>query len=79
MKKNGVLERVKQLFFDTEVCGDFYKGIMIFIVSFSLLYLAIFGMSHMEGNVFINYIIFGLSQAIGMITSGYLNLLFTDV
>lgn len=69
-KKKNLKDILAQLFTDPEVCGIFYKLLMLFISTYCNFYLTLFMMARFEGNVFINLQIFGVSFTVGILLSG---------
>ena len=68
-EKQGVLYLLKQLFCKQESSKTFYRSVIVFIVTFSMFYLSVFGIAYSDANHAVMFIIFGCSGAIGIFSS----------
>jgi len=71
--KNSFKENVRTLFSDGQICGIFYKSLIMFIVTFCCFYLTIFMLNNSPGSLNINFITLGLGLVSGMILSAQLD------
>ena len=71
-KNPSMIDNFKQLFCNPKHSVNFFKCLILFIVTFNLLYMSIFNVRKTEGNMFINYIIFFIGLSFGTLSSGLL-------
>jgi hypothetical protein len=71
-EKPTMAQNLKKLFCMPKTCIPFYKSMILFIVTFNLLYMSIFLITRSHGRVFVNFVIFGVGISSGGITSGIL-------
>ena len=69
----SVQENIKTLFLDGQICGIFYKSLIMFVVTFCSFYLALFMLRSSPGSLNLNFIALGIATASGMLASAPLN------
>ena len=67
--KQGVFNLIRQLFCSRQSSSTFYRSVIMFIVTFSMFYLSIFGIAYSSADHSMMFIFFGVSSAFGMILS----------
>ena len=60
---------VKQLFCARSSSSTFYRSVIMFIVTFGMFYLSIFGIAYSKADHSMMFIFFGVSSAVGMVLS----------
>lgn len=71
-KNRGVMALVKQLFCTKASSSTFYRSVIMFIVTFSMFYLSIFGIAYSKADHSLMFIYFGVASAVGMFLSKFL-------
>lgn len=66
-------ENLGTLFLNGDICGIFYKSLIMFVVTFCLFYLSVFMLNNSPGSLNFNFISLGIGIAFGMIISAQLD------
>ena len=76
--QNNIKENIRTLFLDGQICGTFYKSLIMFVVTFCSFYLAVFMLNNAPGSLNLNFVALGIAIASGILLSAQLNAYMKD-